>query len=120
MTKPLADARRLVGHFHHSPKSTEALEEKQCALGTVGKGTSPLHVIQDVLTHWHSSFLMLQQLVQLRLPIMAVLEQSSHRHLLLKDTQWNLAKQLVQTLEGPAKVTTVLGGERYCNQSFYC
>ena len=122
VTKLLASSRQLVGHFSHSAKSTEALNKKQVAMASGSKSGNPLRVIQDVPTRWNSSFLMLQRLIHLRLPIMAVLEdpeltKSSHRHLQLKDHQWNLAKEIVAALEAPAKATTVLGGETYCTQT---
>ena len=122
VSKLLAAARQMVGHFHHSAKSTEALNTKQQAMGSGGKTGAPLRVVQDVPTRWNSSFLMLQRLLELRLPIMAVLEdpeltKPAHRQLLLKDGQWHLAKELVASLEGPAKATTVLGGQTYCTQS---
>ncbi|XP_065199244.1 zinc finger BED domain-containing protein 4-like [Sycon ciliatum] len=122
VTKLLASSRQLVGHFSHSAKSTEALNNKQVAMASASKSGTPLRVIQDVPTRWNSSFLMLQRLIHLRLPIMAVLEdpeltKSSHRHLQLKDHQWNLAKEIVAALEAPAKATTVLGGETYCTQT---
>ena len=90
VSKLLAAARQMVGHFHHSAKSTEALNTKQQAMGSGGKTGAPLRVVQDVPTRWNSSFLMLQRLLELRLPIMAVLEdpeltKPAHRQLLLKD-----------------------------------
>ena len=51
---------------------------------------------------WNSVYNMLQRLVQLKLPIMAVLEDESvtpkpeHRALLLEDKMWALADDLVQ------------------------
>ena len=92
------------------------------ATASESKSDAPLRVIQDVPTPWNSSFLVLQRLIQLKLPIMVVLEdpeltKSSHWHLQLKDNQWNLTKEIVATLETPAKGTTILGGETYCTQT---
>eukprot|EP00117_Sycon_ciliatum_P039703 scpid48756/ scgid29299/ Zinc finger BED domain-containing protein 4 len=114
--KLLADARRLVSHFHHSSKQTEALNERQVAISS--NGGKALHLIQDVATRWNSGHAMLVRLLELKLAVMAVLqEDSAHKSLLLKDHQWTLAQEVVDTLGPAATATTLLGGERYCTMS---
>ncbi|XP_065181869.1 uncharacterized protein LOC135812429 [Sycon ciliatum] len=61
---------------------------------------------------------MLVRLLELKLAVMAVLqEDSAHKSLLLKDHQWTLAQEVVDTLGPAATATTLLGGERYCTMS---
>lgn len=123
VTRTLARSRKLVGHFHHSALATEALFKSQVTLSTAsGKPKQPVKVIQDVSTRWNSSFYMLRRLLQLKLPIMAVLEDANvtkpeHRLLMLKDKDWGLAQALVDVLSPLEKATTVLGGESYVTTS---
>lgn len=117
--KVLATARRLVGHFHHSSKSTEVLRSRQVAMG-LRKASNTLTLVQDVSTRWNSSFLMLDRLLALKLPVLAAVEDpatSCDESMKLKDAHWALAKEVVPTLAPFAKATTVLGGEKYCTSS---
>ena len=80
--KLLTRARKLVGYFHYSALATEALYAHQLAQSNDRGTTSTIEqkavkVIQDVSTRWNSIFYMLQQLVRLKLPIMAELEDES-------------------------------------------
>ena len=77
--KLLSHARKLVGHFHHSALATDALCACQIAHTDASSSVEqrPVKVIQDVSTRWNSVFYMLQRLVKLKLPIMAVLEDDS-------------------------------------------
>ena len=86
-----------MAHFCHSNLETEALLQKQHQMDM-----QALKLIQDVTTRWNSSFYMLQRLLKLRLPLMAVLTGSSQKKdvwkLLLSDTEWNLA-EIVEILQ---------------------
>ena len=48
-------ARKLMGHFKHSTLATTALRQKQEQMNVPKH-----HLIQDVVTHWNSTFLMFQ------------------------------------------------------------
>ena len=48
-------ARKLVGHFKHSALATVALRQKQEQMNVLKH-----HLVQDVVTHWNSMFLMFQ------------------------------------------------------------
>ena len=104
--KLLTRARKLVGHFHHSTLATEALYLHQLTQSNDRSSTSTIEqkavkVIQDISTQWNSIYYMLQRLVQLKLPIIAVLEDElvtpkpEHCALLLKDKMWALTDDLV-------------------------
>ena len=126
--KLLSLARKLVGHFHHSTLATEALCAHQAAHSDGSSSSAveqrPVKVIQDVSTRWNSVFYMLQRLVRLKLPIMAVLEDDSvtpkpeHRALLLKDKMWILAEDLVKVLTPAERATALLGGQNYVTVAF--
>lgn len=127
--KLLTRARKLVGHFHHSTLATEALYAHQLAQSNDRGTTSTIEqkavkVIQDVSTRWNSSFYMLQRLVRLKLPIMAVLEDESvtpkpeHRALLLKDKMWALADDLIRVLSPAERATALLGAQSYVTLAF--
>ena len=58
VSKALGRARNLVGHFHHSSKSSFVLKQKQTDLHT-----DHLNLIQDVVTRWNSSYYMVEQII---------------------------------------------------------
>ena len=111
--------RKLVGHFHHSTLATKALCTCQTAHSDGSSSSTvdqrPVKVIQDVSTRWNSIFYMLQCLVRLKLPIMAVLEDDlvtpkpEHHALLLKDKMWILAEDLVKVLTPAERAKALLG-----------
>ena len=105
----LSDARALVGHFRRSSKATTALLNRQSC-------PKPKKLIQDCATRWNSQLLMLERLLELRLPVLAVLNDeavstaSDIAHD-LQPIQWKLAKQLVEVLKAVEEVTTYWSGE---------
>ena len=115
MTKLLARGRKLVGHFRQSAQATEALAKKQDA-------SPPLKVVQDCPTRWNSALHMLERLVKLEIPPRSVFKDNNvikkdQSHLLLKDPEWRLAGELVDTLHHCEVATIALGGEQYCTMS---
>ena len=115
--KLIASSRRLVGQFKHSSQATELLLAKQIQMGE----KQPLRVVQDVATRWNSAFDMLSRLMKLRLPLTALLTDPSQKRygqaMLLKDSQWLLAFQLIETLRPLKEATTVFGGQKYVTVS---
>ena len=113
-------SRKLVGHFRHSCKASQALKEKQQedrARKRIRK------VIQDVPTRWNSSYYMLERLIDLRMPIIAVLtdkniSKQSDAELDLTAHQWLLADSLVTVLKPFELATTLLSAEE--NVSLSC
>ncbi len=116
--KLLSASRKLVGHFKHSNIATEQLEKKQAQLC---QDRATYHLVQDVTTRWNSSYYMLQRLVQLRLPVTAVLTDASAKKdeklLLLKDKEWTLAESLVDVLAPAEAATRFLSGQQYVTSS---
>lgn len=109
----LAACRRVVSHFHHSSKSTDELLKEQ------GRDVS-LKLIQDCPTRWNSSYYMLERLLKLKIPVIAVLDRSEKREirqLMIKDRHWELARDIVKILAPFENVTAVLGGQKYVTAS---
>ena len=57
----VSQCRHLVGHFSHSVIGTHGLEEFQ----RQQQVPQPLHLIQDVITRWNSTFFMMKRLQKL-------------------------------------------------------
>ena len=117
ISRLLACARKLVGHFHHSVVATEALKWKQSEMNVVGK-----KLVRDCVTQWNSSYFMLDRLVKLRWPVTAVLSDEtdtrSDQFLDLKTEQWNISAQLLKVLEPFDIATTSFSYEE--NPSLSC
>lgn len=64
----LSKVSKLVAHFKHSPLATEELNKKQQQLSL-----TPQKLIQHTKTRWNSVFMMLERLVENRVPILNVL-----------------------------------------------
>ena len=75
-----------------------ALREKQNQLGIASH-----HHIQDVLTRWNATFLMLEHLVEQRVAILLFF-----KYLDLKQDQWELVMQIVTVLKLLQIATTVI------------
>ena len=94
ITRTLARSRNLVSYFHRSLIATETLKKTQTADDEKQK---PLSLIQDVSTRWNSSYLMLERLLKLCVPIYSVLHNRSvikekeARCLDMSDADWSNA-----------------------------
>ena len=71
-------------------------------------------VIQDVMTRWNSSYLMMQRLLELRAPLYPILydekvtKTSNRSYLDIKDCHWQVMEQIVPILKPFADATEVL------------
>ena len=74
VAKAIGGAKRLVTHFHHSCVATEALKSHQLRYDNIVK---PLNLVQDVETRWNSTYALMCRLIQLRIPVLAVLADDS-------------------------------------------
>ncbi|KAK0142439.1 Zinc finger BED domain-containing protein 1 [Merluccius polli] len=93
----LAKCRKIVGHFKHSPASTEELHQQQTALG---QAREPL--VQDISTRWNSTLSMISRYLRNQEAVNATLARQKH----------NLA-----TLTNLENVTELLGGDTYVSCS---
>ena len=79
-----------------------------------------MKLIKDCPTRWKSSHYMLERLLKLKMAILTVLDRNEKREvrqLVLKDRQWELARDLVKVLAPFENVTEVLGGQKYVTAS---
>ena len=110
ISKTLSVSRQLVGHFNHSVIATDGLLSKQ-------EGPQKLKLIQDVQTRWNSSYLMIERLLKLRVPIYGVLfddkltKIGDRAKLDMKDSYWKIIEDIIPVLEPLAEITEVLGKE---------
>jgi hypothetical protein len=118
-TKPIARcigaASHLVGHFHHSPLATNELVKRQKEMRP--KETTK-KLVQHCKTRWNSAFDMIERLVELRWPVVAVLsdrdvtKQADAKTLDLKEEHWDLMKNLSPIFQPLQQVTAILSGEK--------
>ena len=104
-------ARKLVGHFKHSVLATEELKKREAQMNM-----TEMKLLQDCPTRWNSTFYMLERLVQLRWPVIAVfsddsVSKRSDRYLDLNNDQWVLAEELIKILAPLEVATTFLSYE---------
>ena len=119
ISKATAAARRLVGHFNHSAQATKALKDaqlQQLGADDAGKETRPLTLVQDVATRWNSTFLMMQRLLQLRVPVYAVIfgphtKNSDRMSLDVSDSYWATMEAICPVPEPLAEATKRLATE---------
>ena len=108
LSRLLAVARKLVGHFKHSVTAVASLNNKQKAMNV------PEHrLIQDVSTRWNSTYFMMERLAEQRWTIYAVLHNElvsrpEYVSLDLKPDQWELLSQMVTALKPLQVATTAL------------
>jgi len=92
----IATGRSIVGHFRHSSKATERLQQIQASLNTEASPYPQHRLIQDVQTRWNSTFYMLQRLREQKRAI--GLYSQEHDISVLMPHQWNLIDKLLITL----------------------
>nr|XP_054592898.1 E3 SUMO-protein ligase ZBED1-like [Nothobranchius furzeri] len=110
-------ARTLVEHFKKSELASTKLKVKQRHMGTKEN-----MLLQDVCTHWNSTYAMLSRLQEQRWPVTATLSdpevtQRGKHYLDLKSDQWSLIEELNQVLEPFHSATVFMSGEQYVTLS---
>ncbi|XP_078487107.1 zinc finger BED domain-containing protein 4-like [Ciona intestinalis] len=101
----VAVARRIVTHFHHSPRACGMLKSVQMDLNL------PKHkLIQDVPTRWNSTFFMLERLLEQK-PAINQLYQTHGEFQNLSFNEWKLVDSLTIVLKMFDKATCELSGE---------
>lgn len=95
----LANGRRIIGHFEHSPLATSRLETVQMELGMPVK-----RLIQDVPTRWNSTFYMIASLLEQKSAI-SVYAADHQLPATLTANDWTLLEK-VNTLLAPFEEIT--------------
>ncbi|XP_066567854.1 E3 SUMO-protein ligase ZBED1 isoform X3 [Amia ocellicauda] len=112
VSRTIAAARRLVGHFQRSATAAAALKVKQQEQKVIEH-----QLTQDEPTIWHSTFFMLQCLVEQRWPVTAVLSdpnvtrKADQRNFDLTSTQWIVVEDTAQILKPLVTLTELLTQE---------
>ena len=75
----LSKARKIVGHFRHSPENDEELQTEQSKLNQKSES-----LMQDVSIHWNSTLQMIQRLIRNKA---AVFDNPHHKHNLLNESE---------------------------------
>ncbi|RXN29914.1 zinc finger BED domain-containing 1-like protein [Labeo rohita] len=90
----LVKARKVVGHFKHSPANAAELQAQQVSLG---KKQEPL--IQDVPTRWNSTLEMVKRLSSNKEAVISALDNQEHKLVLPTATEWDKLQRLETLLE---------------------
>ena len=107
----LAAARKLAGHFNHSPLATSVLRKRQKSTGSPA-----LKLQHNCPTRWNSQFYMTKTLLQCRWPVSAVhsnetVTKKQYCYLDLSSENWLVLEKLVKVLEPFEIVIVVLSKE---------
>lgn len=105
----------LVGFFSRSSTAKAKFEEMQ---KSTNPDAIPLKLIQDVETRWNSTHDMLSRILQLRMPLGAVLSEPKMPDN-LTGSEWNLVSIYVDALLPFKEATVVMSGEEYATISLY-
>lgn len=97
----LANGRKIIGHFKHSPLATSRLETVQTDLGMPVK-----RLIQDVPTRWNSTFYMTASLLEQKTAI-SVFAADHQQPATLTANDWTLLEKVI-TLLATSCCTTVI------------
>ncbi|XDV38559.1 hypothetical protein PO909_007933 [Leuciscus waleckii] len=108
----LVKARKVVGHFKHSPANAAELQAQQVSLG---KKQEPL--IQDVPTRWNLTLEMVKRVSRNKEAVIAALDNQEHKLVLPTAAEWDKLQRLETLLEPCRYVTELLGGEAYVSCS---
>ena len=109
-----AAGRRMVTHFHHSALATNALLDEQKRRNP---GKKTVHLVQDVVTRWNSTYLMMKRIQDLKLSLFSVLlddtitKPADRKMLDMTDRDWAVMDDVIPILEPLAEATELLTKE---------
>ncbi|KAJ8380963.1 hypothetical protein SKAU_G00017410 [Synaphobranchus kaupii] len=105
ITDTLANARKIVGHFKHSPQAYARLEDIQIDLKMPVK-----RLQQDVQVRWNSTHYMLQSLLEQKRSL-SVYAADHNLAATLTVNQWTLMEKTVEVLAPFEELTRVVSAE---------
>ena len=119
IARTLTKCRKIVTSFNHSSQLNDLLEESQIRQGV--EKNHVLHLIQDVKTRWHSTFLMAERMLKLHFYVKDIFNSKQQykdmrKYLLDEDEMVNL-KETVNALLSFNQVSVLLSGDRYATCS---
>ncbi|XP_065665445.1 uncharacterized protein LOC136086877 [Hydra vulgaris] len=119
IARTLTKCRKIVTSFNHSSQLNDLLEEIQTRQGV--EKNHILHLIQDVKTRWHSTFLMAERMLKLHSYVKDIFNSKQQykdmrKYLLDEDEMVNI-KETVNALLSFSQVSVLLSGDRYATCS---
>lgn len=98
----IANSRKIVGHFNHSPLACYNLQKIQEEVLHV----TPKKLIQDVPTRWNSTFYMLERLLEQKKAVS--LYSTEHGINNLRSEQWNTIETTLRLLQPFEEITKII------------
>ena len=119
IARTLTKCRKIVTSFNHSSQLNDLLEESQMRQGV--ERNHVLHLVQDVKTRWHSTFLIAERMLKLHSYVKDIFNSKQQykdmrKHLLDEDEIVNL-KEMVNALLSFNQVSVLLSGDTYATRS---
>lgn len=105
ITETMAVARKIVGHFKHSPQAYARLEDIQMDMKM-----PTMRLQQDVQVRWNSTFYMMQSLLAQKRPL-SVYAADHNLPATLTTNQWTLMEKAVDILAPFEELTRVVSAE---------
>ena len=91
----IAKCRNICSHFHRSPKSCQTLHQLQKTLQK-----KILSVVQDVVTRWNSTYMMLKRMLELKEEmVLYLMDKKNSIEYSLSSDDWELIEKIVELLE---------------------
>ncbi len=112
VAKALGRARHLVGHFHHSVKSTNILRQKQKDLHYPALSFS-----QDVTTRKNSAYYMQESILKQQQPLCATLLGIRKVDFMPTDAEIKYMEIFLGVTKPFAEITESVGGEKWVTLS---
>jgi hypothetical protein len=108
----LTKCRALVTYFKKSNVAAYKLREVQQQMGL-----PVLALVQDVATRWNSELMMLERLLELKLPVTVALASLTNAERNLESEEWNAIQEVIAIFKPVLSVTEKLSGELYPTMS---
>lgn len=100
-------AKTITTHFRHSSQDTVKLTEMEAKFGT-----AILKLKQECPTRWNSRYHMLKRLLDLKVPVSAMLINQAKPANLLPE-EWKIAEGIAAVLAPFERVTSLMSGAKY-------
>ena len=107
-SQALARCKRLVGHFHHSAKSSYTLKKKQMDLQ---HNTEAL--VQDVTTRLNSSYYMVERIISQQQPLCATLLELCKGDLMPSEAGFSTLEAYCKVMKPLVDITEAIGAEKW-------
>ena len=108
VSQALARCKRLVGHFHHSAKSSYTLKKKQLDLQH-----STHALVQDITTRWNSSYYMVERIISQQQPLCATLLELRRGDLMPSDAELSTMEAFCRVMKPLVSITEAIGAEKW-------